>query len=46
MVGFISAFPVNQIIYNKDVLIIEINFLSVKLNYTSRRLATVLIKDN
>ena len=45
MVGFISAIPVHQIIFDKEVIMVEINFLCVQSNYRSRRLAPVLIKE-
>lgn len=45
MVGFISAIPVHIFIAGKEVSKVEINFLCVKSNYRSKRLAPVLIKE-
>lgn len=45
MVGFISAIPVHIFIHGKEVSKVEINFLCVKSNYRSKRLAPVLIKE-
>lgn len=45
MIGFISAIPVHIYIHEKMVDKVEINFLCVKSNYRSFRLAPVLIKE-
>lgn len=45
MVGFISAIPVHIDIYNKEVPMVEINFLCVRHTYRTKRMAAVLIKE-
>jgi glycylpeptide N-tetradecanoyltransferase len=45
MVGFISGIPVHIFIYDKEVKMVEINFLCVESKYRSHRLAPVLIKE-
>jgi glycylpeptide N-tetradecanoyltransferase len=45
MVGFISAIPVHLAILDKEIKMVEINFLCVQSNYRSKRLAPVLIKE-
>jgi len=45
MMGFISGIPVHMLVYDKHVKMIEINFLCVKSNLRSKRLAPVLIKE-
>jgi glycylpeptide N-tetradecanoyltransferase len=45
MMGFISAIPVHILVYEKQVEMVEINFLCVKANLRSKRLAPVLIKE-
>jgi glycylpeptide N-tetradecanoyltransferase len=45
MVGFISAIPVHIYVYDKNVTMVEINFLCVDSKYRTHRLAPVLIKE-
>lgn len=45
MMGFISAIPVHIMVYDKEVKMVEINFLCVKSTLRSKRLAPVLIKE-
>jgi len=45
MVGFISAIPVHIVIFDREVPKVEINFLCVKTDLRSKRLAAVLIKE-
>jgi glycylpeptide N-tetradecanoyltransferase len=45
MMGFISAIPVHILVYDKQVEMVEINFLCVKSNLRTKRLAPVLIKE-
>jgi len=45
MIGFISAIPVHTYIHGKMVNKVEINFLCVKQNFRSVRIAPVLIKE-
>lgn len=44
LVGFISGLPVHLFIIDKEVKIVEINFIYVQSSYRSKRLAPVLIK--
>jgi glycylpeptide N-tetradecanoyltransferase len=45
LVGFITAIPVLINIYNRQILMVEINFLCVFNKLRSKRLAPVLIKE-
>ena len=45
MIGFISGFPIKVYIHGTDISLAEINFLCVKKEFKSRRLAPVLIQE-
>jgi glycylpeptide N-tetradecanoyltransferase len=45
MMGFISAIPVHINIFGKEVAMVEINFLCVKISLRAKRMAAVLIKE-
>jgi glycylpeptide N-tetradecanoyltransferase len=45
LVGFITAIPIHVHIYNKEILMVEINFLCVYNKLRANRLAPVLIKE-
>ncbi|XP_054168652.1 glycylpeptide N-tetradecanoyltransferase 2-like [Oppia nitens] len=45
LVGFISAIPANVKVYDKQIKMVEINFLCVHKKLRSKRMAPVLIKE-
>ena len=45
MVGFISAIPVHIFVKEKEIKLVEINFLCVESNFRTKRIAPVLIKE-
>lgn len=45
LVGFISAIPATMAVYEKDIKMVEINFLCVHKKIRSKRLAPVLIRE-
>lgn len=45
MVGFISAVPANIKVYEKEVKMVEINYLCVHKKLRDKRVAPVLIKE-